>query len=139
MKKMCPLLLLLISAIASAEWTKINDAANVSFEQFIDTKTIRQTGPMNTMRRIWEMSNLAKRAANNALSTKNYTEYDCKDRRVRTLEETSFSEPWAAGANLTVTADDAKPGNWSGITKGSTSEIIFSRVCPHDDSDATTN
>ena len=138
LNKAVPLLFLLISPIASAEWTKINDAADVNLQKFIDMKSIRQTGPMNTMRRIWEVNNVPKRAADNALSTKTYVEYDCKDRRMRTLEAINFSEPLAAGVNLTVTSDDTKPGNWSDIVKGSSSEIIFNRVCPHDDSDATT-
>ena len=135
MKKLFPLLLLFMSATASADWVKINGAAATSSEKFIDTEAIRQTGPMNTMRRVWEITHLAKGASDKVLSTKNYMEYDCKDRRVRVLEESNFSEYWAQGENLTVTGQDNKPANWRDIGKGSVSETVFNRVCPSDESD----
>lgn len=75
--QLLPLLLVLASLPASAEWVKINPMAGATSEKFIDTKAIRQTGPMNTMRRVWEMSNLTKGASNKVLSIKNHMEYDC--------------------------------------------------------------
>ena len=135
MKSLFLLLLLFISATASADWLKINGVADPSSEKFIDMDAIRQTGPMNTMRRVWEVSNLTTGTANKALSIKNHTESDCKDRRIRILEESNFSEHWAKGESLTVTGHDTKPGNWSSIRKGSVSEAIFNRVCPSDESD----
>ena len=134
MKKLFPLLLLFMSATASAEWVKINGAAGTSAEKFIDTETMRQTGPMNTMRRVWEISNLAKGAANKVLSIKSHVEYDCKDRRVRVLEDSYFSEHWAKGEDVAGMAPDIKSRDWSGIVKGSIHETIFNRVCPNDGS-----
>ena len=127
-------LLLLISATASAEWEKVKGAAGTSVEKFIDTETMRQTGPMNTMRRVWEISNLAKGSSNKALSIKSQVEYDCKDRRVRVLEENYFSEHWAKGDDVAGIAPNNKLGDWSGIAKGSIQETIFNRVCPNDGS-----
>ena len=135
MKKLFALLLLFMSTAASADWVKINGLADTSPEKFIDTNAIRQSGPMNTMRRVWELTHLARGASDKVLSTKNYMEYDCKDRRVRVLEESNFSEYWAQGENLTATGQDNKPANWSDIGKGGISETIFNRVCPRDDSD----
>ena len=88
---------------------------------------------MNTMRRVWEISNLVKDSPNKVVSTKNHVEYDCKDRRVRVLEESNFSEHWARGENLTLTTRSPKLGDWSDISKGSPREMIFNRVCPNDD------
>ena len=68
MQKLLPLLLVFISATVSADWVKINVAVDTASEKFIDVKAIRQTGPMNTMRRVWEISNLAKGASNKVLS-----------------------------------------------------------------------
>ena len=133
MKKLFPLLAILVSATVSADWVKIPGATDTASEKFIDMKAIRQTGPMNTMRRVWEISNLMKDAPDKVLSIKSHVEYDCKDRRVRVLEESKFSEHWARGDNLTLTALDPKPGNWSNLSKGSLSETIFNRVCPNDD------
>ena len=131
-------LLLFMSATVSAEWEKIKGAAGTSVEKFIDTETMRQTGPMNTMRRVWEISNLAKGASNkalsNVLSIKSQVEYDCKDRRVRVLEESYFSEPWAKGETLAEPEPEIKSRDWSGIVKGSIQETVFNRVCPNDGS-----
>ena len=139
MKELLFLLLAFVSATVSADWVKIGGPATAASEKFIDTAAIRQTGPMNTMRRVWELSNLAKPAANKTLSIKSHVEYDCKDRRVRILEESNFSEPWARGENLTSATLDSPPGKWIGIRKGSVIATIFNRVCPNDDSDAVTN
>ena len=138
-EKLFPLLLLFMSATVSADWVKINGMADTSLEKFIDTKAIRQTGPMNTMRRVWEISNLAKGNSDKIFSIKTHMEYDCKDRRIRVLEEGHFSEHWAQGENLTMPGHDVKPNNWSGIGKGTATEAIFNRVCPHDESDASTD
>lgn len=135
MKNLFPMLLLLMNASALADWEKINGALETSSEKFIDAEAIRQTGPMNTMRRVWEISNLTTVTSDKALSIKNYMEYDCKDRRIRVLEESNFSEHWAQGESLTVTGQELKSGDWSGIRKGSVSETIFNRVCPSDASD----
>ena len=133
MKKLFPLLAILVSATVSADWVKIPGATDTASEKFIDMKAIRPTGPMNTMRRVWEISNLAKDAPDKVLSIKSHFEYDCKDRRVRVLEESKFSEHWAQGENLTLPVLDPKPGSWIDLSKGSLSETIFNRVCPNDD------
>lgn len=132
MKKLFALLLIFFSVTASAEWVKIDRATNTASEKFIDPKSVRQTGPMNTMRRVWELSNLSKRAPNNAMSIKSLNEYDCKDRRIRVIKESYFSEHGAEGETLAAIAQDAKASDWSEIVKGSIGETIFNRVCPSD-------
>ena len=134
-KKLFPFLLLFMNASASAEWLKIKGTAANSAEKLIDVETIRQTGPMNTMRRFWELNHLTERAPNKALSIKSYMEYDCKDRRVRVLEESSFTEYWAQGEKLALTVHDSQLTKWNAIGKRSINETVFKRVCPHDESD----
>ena len=131
MRKKFLLMLLFTSASAYADWVKIDAPAGSLSEKFINTDTIRQSGPMNTMRRIWELSNLVNSSTINIASIKQYVEYDCKDRRSRVIEESSFSKHWAEGENLTVAANDMKPGNWSAIGLGGVHETIFNRVCPN--------
>lgn len=90
---------------------------------------------MNTMRRVWEIDHLAERAPNRALSIKKYVEYDCKDRRERVLEESSFTEYWAQGENLAATLYDSQLAKWHAVGKTGISETVFKRVCPQDDAD----
>ena len=127
-------LVLLVSTGVCADWVKVDSAADTGANKFIDIKAIRQTGPMNTMRRVWELSNLAKRSLGQVLSIKSHVEYDCKDRRIRIIEVASFSEHWAQGERLPAAGSDAKSGDWSDISNGSLGESIFKRVCPSDDS-----
>lgn len=129
MKNLLPLLMLCMCANASADWLKMKSAVDLSFEKFIDIQAIRQTGPMNTMRRVWEISNLTAESSNKVLSIKTHMEYDCRERRIRVLEESKFSKHWAEGENLSVSEQDGNSGNWSGIRKGSVSDTIFNRVC----------
>ena len=86
---------------------------------------------MNTMRRVWELNNLAKASANNIASVKQQVEYDCKDRRYRVIEESSFSERWAKGESLAAAAPSTKPGDWNAIDPGGISQTVFNRVCPN--------
>ena len=132
-KRSIPLLVLLVSTVVYADWVKVDSAADTGANKFIDTKAIRQTGPMNTMRRVWELSNLAKRTSSQVLSIKSHVEYDCKDRRIRIIEVAFFSEHWAQGERLPAAGSDAKSGDWSDISNGSLGESIFKRVCPSDD------
>jgi hypothetical protein len=129
-KKLCVILLMLTAAIAHADWVKIDAQASDQTEKFIDATRIRQSGPMNTMRRVWVLSNLPTHTPNNALSIKNQLEYDCKDRRVRTLEETFFSVHFAQGQALSATNQTTKIGDWREMGKGGVDETIFERVCP---------
>ena len=82
------------------------------------------------------MRNFARREAHTALSAKSLWEYDCKDRRVRVLEETYYVGPWAQGDRALSQSKEVQFGVWSPIGKGSPTETIFNRVCPSDDSDA---
>ena len=130
MKKLFPWILLFATATAFANWVKIDGPSGALYEKFIDIDAIRQSGPMNTMRRVWEINNLAAASASNISSVKQHVEYDCKDRRYRVIEERSLPERWAQGESLTVATTDAKPSDWSAIDLGSITETIFNRVCP---------
>ena len=131
MKKLFPWILLFATATAFANWEKINGPSGALYEKFIDINAIRQSGPMNTMRRVWGINNLATASASNISSVKQHVEYDCKDRRYRVIEESSFSERWAKGESLTVAPANSKPIDWSAIAPGSITETIFNRVCPN--------
>ena len=136
MKKLCPWILLFATATAFANWVKVDGPSGALYEKFIDINAIRQSGPMNTMRRVWEMNNLTNASSSNissnsVSSVKQHVEYDCKDRRYRLIEESSFSERWAKGESLTVAPANSKPIDWSAIAPGSITETIFNRVCPN--------
>jgi hypothetical protein len=132
MKFIFTLAFLLFASNAYADWQRVYGAADSTLEKYINTSEIRQTGPMNTMRRVWELTNLEKSPATNALSTKNYMEYDCKDRLSRMLETHSYLEFWAKNETLSTSKNSLNFVVWSEIEKDSISEIVFKSVCPSD-------
>lgn len=131
-KPLCVVLAVLGCTAAHAEWVAMPRATDGSLETFIDLETVRQTGPMNIMRRVWQLSLLAPGAANKALSVKSHVEYDCKDGRYRVLEVNYFTEAWGRGRQLESTVPSAVSSDWNVIDKDSLSALIFRRVCPHD-------
>lgn len=137
MKFLLPCVLLLFShtVCAGPAWLKVPAASDASMEKFIDTNNIRQTGPMSIFRRVWEITNHAQKNSDQGLSVKSQVEYDCMERRVRVLEESTFAAPWAQGEILNTVKPATSP-DWSAIGKGTGSEAIFFLVCPYDDSDA---
>ena len=137
MIKQLSALLLFVSTGACADWVQIRSIADTATEVFIEPSSIRQSGPMSIMRRVWEIRNFSPDASNQVLSTKTRMEYDCKDRRLRVLEQSQFSAHWARGEPLPGLGTDIQPSPWSDIAAGSVMATIFSQVCPHDGSDAS--
>lgn len=135
MTKTIPIICLLFSTSAIADWVKIQRGPASSVEKLIDEGAIRQTGPMNTMRRVWEITNYAQPDTDKMLSTKNYIEYDCMNNRVRVLEETRFAERGAQGPKLPP-APNVVLDNWMPIERGSISRAVLMEVCPGTDDDS---
>ena len=136
-KPLSALLMLCSSASACADWVQVRSAADTAPEVFIEPSSVRQSGPMSIMRRVWEIRNFSPGLSGKVLSTKTRMEYDCKDRRLRMLEQSQFSAHWARGEPLPGLGTDSLPGPWSDITIGSVMASIFNQVCPHDGSEAS--
>ncbi len=133
MQPMLFALLLCVSTAASADWLKVGGDAAAPADVFIDSTAIRQSGPMNTMRRVWELRNLGQPRADLAWSVKSHVEYDCKDRRRRVLDAIPFAAHWAQGSALPHAAQDAWPEAWRNIDQTGLHATVFKRVCPNDD------
>jgi hypothetical protein len=134
-REILAVLLLSLAGTAWADWKKIREAGPLDHETFIDIATVRQSGPMATMRRVWELRNDREPAEGRAASTKTLVEYDCQNPRLRTLEETRFSAPWGSGQASMPAPRESGGAAWRPIEPDSVEDRIFREVCPHDDGD----
>jgi hypothetical protein len=130
MRKLLPLLLLMLCMTSSAEWVRVGGAHPLKFEQYIDPDNVKQSGPMAIMRQVWEMKNYPEPAKDSGASIKTLVEYNCQNRQLRVLKEFLFTEPWAKGKEISPPATDQAAGGWTQITPGSSGEAIIDIVCP---------
>ena len=123
MKKLLFVLLLSISSVVHAQWTFVLDANNTSF--FIDNTTISQ---VSQFKRAWfklEYSSDSEMPKVGILSSRVYREFDCREKKVRNLSFTGFSQ-----ANLTGEATTSnKISDWSFIGPNTNVEIMLKIVC----------
>ena len=130
MKPLFLLLLLSFCQSALADWSRIAEKSHPEPQQYIDLDSVKQTGPMAIMRRVWELRNYSKPVQDGVRSVKRLSEYDCMDRRHRVLQELWFTEQWAKGENVAPGRQDNGEPAWRPIEAKSVNEIIFDEVCP---------
>ncbi len=130
MRKLLPLILLPVCITASADWARVGDTLQLTFEKYIDGDNVKQSGPMAIMRQVWEVSNYPNSAESGAASVKTLAEYDCQNRQLRVLKEFWFADTWAKGTELTVPELNQATNNWTPITPNSVGEAIIDLVCP---------
>ena len=133
MRTLLALLLLSFCVAASAEWVRVGDARLATLEKYIDPDNVKQTGPMAIMRQLWEISNFTEPEKDGALSAKILAEYDCQNRRYRTLEQHRFTEAWARGRQLKPPDLNQTATAWSAITPSSINAAVIDIVCPGGD------
>ena len=91
--------MLSISSVVHAQWIFVLEANET--EIYIDTKTISQT---NQLKRAWfklEYSLNSDMSKSEVRSSRVYREFDCREKKVRTLSLTTFSQPNLLGVSTT--------------------------------------
>jgi len=95
MKTLFLLLLFSFSQAALADWSRVAETSHPEPQQYLDLDSVKQTGPMAIMRRVWELRNYSTPHHDKVRSIKRLSEYDCMDRRHRVVQELWFTDPWA--------------------------------------------
>ena len=112
---------MLASTLAWAEWVKVSEIdAGVAY---IDPATIGKDG---NLRRVWAIQDLKQRHPNGELSRRLLHEYDCAERRRRSLSTSAHTERMATGEVLSSSID---PGNWHPVAPGTVDEAMLKIVC----------
>ena len=123
MKKILFILLLSISSVVHAQWIFVLEANET--EIYIDTKTISQT---NQLKRAWfklEYSLNSDMSKSEVRSSRVYREFDCREKRVRNLSLTTFTQSNLSG----VSKSSDKVGDWSFIAPNTNAELLLEVVC----------
>jgi hypothetical protein len=123
MKKLLFIFLFSISFVTYAQWIFILDANET--EIYVDSKTISQ---VNQYRRAWfklEYSLNSEMTKVNVRSSRVYREFDCREKRVRNLSLTTFTQSNLSG----VSKASDKVGEWSFIAPNTNAELLLEVVC----------
>ena len=111
--------------IAKADWVEIGKNENGTF--FVHAGSIEKTGDMAKM---WFLIDFKKNQVDSSTrsfrSTKDQTEYDCKEMRSRTLYYNNYAEKMGTG-KIVFTMKD--PFKWRPVAAGSISENLFKIAC----------
>ena len=132
MKSLFFLLIFSLSQTAFADWSRVGEKSHPEPHHYVDLDSVKQTGPMAIMRRVWELRNFSKPDNNNVKSVKRLSEYDCMDRRHRLIQELWFTEHWAKGDNVVSPVRGDAELAWRPIELKSIDEIILDEMCPHE-------
>ena len=121
------LILLIASADAVAEWTRIGGANGVAVTTYIAMDSIRANGDLVKMWNLYDFSS-PQRGPNSKsyLSIRLQSEYSCKGARSRVVSTTFHAGNMASG--LVVHASD-ELGEWSPVAPDSIQEGEWKLAC----------
>ena len=126
MRIVLTLLLLIAAAPARAEWVDVDGPSKGFFSTFsrsivyyIDPSTITRDG---NFRKVWEIHDRDERGPDGERSVLALVEYDCADKRMRTLNSTGRSRRMAKGEIIPLrrVLDE-----WIFLRPGKDDEIFF--------------
>jgi len=123
MKKIILACLLATSAASAfAEWTKVEEVADIKF--YIDYKTLRKDGGL---RKIWLIMDEAQREKDGSISSRQQLEFDCKAESRRILALSTHTGQMAGGE--TTFSGGSDPRGWRAIPPNTPMETILKIVC----------
>ena len=132
MRTLIMLALLCFCNQAFADWSRIAEKSHLEPQQYVDLGSVKQTGPMAIMRRVWELRNYSKPVHGGVRSIKRLSEYDCMNHRHRVIQEFWFTDLWAQGENMVTSRKDEVEPAWRPIKAKSVNKVILDEMCPHE-------
>ena len=122
MKCALAVILLLAAMRAQADWVRIAEVKGQAII-YVDPSTVQKN---EAFRRLWELYDFAARSPDGDLSIRSFAEYDCPEKRARTLSGSSFSDQMASGRTV---VSSIPPAPWDYIAPGSVRSIVLKYVC----------
>jgi hypothetical protein len=124
-KFLSTLSLLFYTQFAKADWVEIGKNETGTF--FVHATSIERNGDLVKM---WFLIDFKRNQVDSSTrsfrSTKDQTEYDCKEQRTRTLYYNNYAEKMGTG-KIVFTMKD--PFKWRPVAIGSISENLFNIAC----------
>jgi hypothetical protein len=124
----------LISAFTApavfAEWLKLSDEKVLVSGYYIQTESVKQTGPMAIYRQV-QVLHQNPLVTDKAFLSKLYLyEYDCMNKKFRLLRATGFGQAWAQGAESELLTIASAGRDWTELPDGDLGQITFDYLCP---------
>jgi surface-adhesin protein E len=112
---------------AYADWVSLGDSVNMAMTVYADPDTIRRKGDLVKMWDLQDFKTARPAKANESyLSSKNQSEYDCSEKRRRTLAFTWFSGHMGKGD---VVYSDSDEDKWEPVEPGSVGKTLWKFAC----------
>ena len=119
------LLLWMNSGPAYAEWVSLGDTDSGT-RVYVDRSTLLSKGDRVTMWILYDFRSMRTVAGKSYLSSKTQGEYDCAQRRHRTLVDTGFSSIMGLGA---VVYNESSQRDWASIIPQSLGQTLWKFAC----------
>lgn len=118
------------SPTVMAEWMKIANGNMLEPEQYIDTSSVKQTGPMAIYRQVNVLSQGPGLRAKDIASRLSKYEYDCMNNKLRVLQSLEFSGAWATGEGIVVKTTSLGLKEWRYLPPDALGRTTFEILCP---------
>ena len=119
-----------ISANVMAEWMKIANGNLLEPEQYLETSSVKQTGPMAIYRQVNVLSQGPGLLAKDISSRLSIYEYDCMNRKLRVLETSEFTGAWAGGEKAASQTSSLGSKQWQSLPPHALGQTAFDILCP---------
>ena len=119
-------MLALASTSAMAEWKWAVEDAGIGIIVYVDPASINKTGDMAKMSSLIDFYAAQGKTGPKFSSQKEQGEYDCKEKKSRTLTFSRASKKMAAGE---IVFSDNTPSKWIPVVPGSAGEILWELAC----------
>jgi len=123
MRRVMLVVLLTVAGPAWSGWVQMS-SEGASSVMYADPESIRIDGPLRRVTEVHDLKAPDKTRGNR--STKVVAEYDCKEGRIRVLQEEYFSGQMGAGERL---GGNTEPTDWFSIAPGTRGATLLKFVC----------
>lgn len=121
---------LLVSPAVIADWTKITAGNILEPDQYIETNSVKQTGPMAIYRQVNVLSQGPALLAEDLASKRSIYEYDCMNKKFRVLQSIGFRKAWATGDQVVLKSTTQNLKEWHDLPPNSLGQVTFDILCP---------
>lgn len=120
----------LISPAVVAEWIKVVAGNILEPDQYIETNSVKQAGPMAIYRQVNVLSQGPALLAEDLVSKRSIHEYDCMNKKFRVLQSIGFRETWATGDPVVLQSTSQNFKEWHDLPPHSLGQVTFDILCP---------
>lgn len=124
------IVMFLISTNMMAEWMKIANGNLLEPEQYIETSSVKQSGPMAIYRQVNVLSQGPGLRAKDISSRLSMYEYDCMNSKLRVLQSAEFSGAWATGEKAVLQTTSLSLKEWHDLPPHALGQTTFDILCP---------